>query len=88
MPSRDLSPGAAILAVLPHRLAIGDPGQANGLPGILSKATFVGRHFECQIDTELGEVFAIVRLEDLTKSVGSDVSVLLAENGPVLVPQD
>lgn len=88
MAARDLAPGEAVLAVLPHRLRIAEPGHADGLPGRLRKATFVGRHFECQIDTELGEIFAIVRLEDLSVTAGSDVSVVLADAGPVLVPPD
>ncbi|MGI9522020.1 MAG: ABC transporter ATP-binding protein [Hyphomicrobiaceae bacterium] len=85
LPSRGLPKGEALLSVLPHRLSLADPGLNGGLPGTLRKATFVGRHFECLIDTELGELFAIVGPQNLRHQPGSDVSVVLAEEGPVLV---
>ncbi|MGI9426051.1 MAG: ABC transporter ATP-binding protein [Hyphomicrobiaceae bacterium] len=85
MPARGIPKGEALLAVLPHRLTIANHGDSNGLPGILRKATFVGRHFECLIDTELGELFAIVQLQNLQHKPGSEVSVVLADDGPVLV---
>ena len=57
LPARGLTPGPARLAIRPDRVRV---GVANGVPGRILGATYVGRHMEVTIQTEIGEIFALL----------------------------
>jgi iron(III) transport system ATP-binding protein len=85
MPSRGLAPGKAKVAIRPNRIGIGAAGEKGTLPARLSKVTYVGRHLECETQTEVGEVFAICTDVDLPLKSGDDVGLLLPLKGMVLL---
>lgn len=87
MPSRGLAPGKAKLAVRPNRIGIGPAGEIGALPARLGKVTYVGRHLECETETEVGAVFAVCPDVDLPLKPGDDVSLRLPLKGMVLLGQ-
>ena len=85
LPARGLSPGAARIAVRPHRIAIVPSGTANALPARLRKVTYVGRHLECFTETEVGPVFALNSDVDATYQAGADIALTFPPRGLVLI---
>lgn len=87
MPARGLTPGKAKIAVRPNRIGIGPAGEKGALPARLVKVTYVGRHLECETETEAGAVFAVCPDVDLPLKPGDAVSLRLPLKGMVLLGQ-
>lgn len=86
LPHRGLSPGLVALAVRPSRVALAVPDKPNSLPGVVRKVTYVGSHLELNIDSALGDVFAISSDVNLAYQLGQEVAIEFAEHGAVLLP--
>ncbi len=84
LPSRDLLPGPAKLAVRPSRLAI---GVENGFRAKLAKSTYVGIHMEYTLEASFGSMFAVQDDVHNPLTVGEDVTVGFKDAGPVLIPK-
>jgi iron(III) transport system ATP-binding protein len=85
--ARTLQPGPAKLAVRPNRIQIHpQAGIESGLPGLLSKATYVGDRMEYRIETDHGALFCTSENTDTPFAQGNDVSISFATSGPVLLP--
>lgn len=85
LPARDLSPGAARLAVRPNRVAIVGEESPNTLPAKIVKATYVGRAIEYAVETEVGAMFVISDLVDRSHQPGQTVRLEFSKRGPVLI---
>jgi len=85
LPARGRSVGPAKLAARPNRIEIVPAGTRNSLPAKLEKVTYVGRHLECFVVTEVGPVFAICGDVDAKLAAGKKVSLRFPRRGPVLV---
>ena len=85
LPHRGLPPGKADLAIRPEAIRLEDPGATDALQGHISKATYLGSHFEYTVDTDLGEIFVIDPNLTPARASGSAVSVKLADRGVTLV---
>jgi iron(III) transport system ATP-binding protein len=85
LPSRGMKPGSAHLAIRPESVLLdpNDPGR--GLPGTISKATYLGSHMEYSVATEQGELFVIAGDVVNPLAKGTSVSVTLADHGVTLV---
>jgi iron(III) transport system ATP-binding protein len=86
--SNTLSTGSvAKLAVRPDKIMLaGTVGIENSLQGTVSKATYVGNHYEYTISGPFGEIFVIEDTSRHKKEKGTDVSLTFMETGPYLVP--
>lgn len=85
LPARDLEPGPALLAVRPDRLDISERESPDCLPGTLRKATYIGKAMELAVETELGEIFAVIFDVDMKLESGQPIWVSFARRGAVLV---
>lgn len=85
IPSRNLGPGAARVAVRPTRIRPLAPGTANTLAGTITKATYAGSHMEYQIATASGNLFIVTDV-DIDFAENEPVGVGFKEHGPVLLP--
>jgi len=85
MPHRGLSAGKAELAVRPEVIRLEDAGATDALDGQVSKATYLGSHFEYTVVTELGDLFVIDPHLSPPRAPGSAVSVKFADRGVTLV---
>ncbi|MBL8808354.1 MAG: ABC transporter ATP-binding protein [Rhodospirillales bacterium] len=84
LPHRDLVPGPVDLVIRPEAIDL-EAGEGAGLPGRVSKATFMGSHVEYHVDTALGDLFAVVPRTRPLFPAGSVVSVVLDAKGAILV---
>ncbi len=84
LPSRDLSVGAAKLAVRPARIVL---GGGDGFKATVAKATYVGVRMEYSLQTSFGSMFAVQDDVLHPLEVGSDVNVSFRDTGPVLIPE-
>jgi iron(III) transport system ATP-binding protein len=84
-PARGLPPGPARIAVRPSRITLAPRDTPGSIPGVLTKATYVGNRMEFRIDTDQGEVF--VTSEDMSVGFadGAELGLVLDGSGPVLV---
>ena len=85
LPHRGLKPGKADLAIRPEAVLLEDAGASNAIEGRISKATYLGSHFEYTVDTDLGEIFVIDPNLSPARKSGSPVSLTLADHGVSLV---
>ena len=85
LPARGRSPGPAKLAARPRRVELLKAGTKNTLPGVVSKATYVGSHAEYVISTEAGDVFIVSQDVDDIHQPGMKVGVGFPASGPVLI---
>jgi iron(III) transport system ATP-binding protein len=81
LPHRGLAPGAVDVAIRPEAISIGDNGA--DLEGTVRKVAYLGGLMEYTIDTALGPLFVIDMAVDRPRSVGSAVSLRLADHGVV-----
>lgn len=87
LPARSNSTGKARLAVRPGRIQLHPAGAPNSIEGLLLKTTYAGTHMEYQVETASGALFVVSTVEhEFTK--GQQVSVAMAETGPVLISAD
>jgi iron(III) transport system ATP-binding protein len=84
LPHRGLSPGAVDLVIRPEAIDL-ETGEGAGLPGRVSRATFMGSHVEYHVDTALGDLFAVVPRTRPFRPTGSAVRVVLDAKGAILV---
>jgi len=87
LPARGLSTGPARLAVRPDRLELVASGGIGGLPGFVSKATYVRSHMEYVVDTTAGKLFVVSPAVRPPQTIGDPVAIAFAAVGPVLLPQ-
>lgn len=59
LPARGLGPGTAPVAVRPHAVSLAAEPTPNALPVEVRSATYVGSHFEYELESELGELFVV-----------------------------
>lgn len=85
LPHQGLPPGKADLAIRPEAIRLEDAGATDALEGHISKATYLGSHFEYTVLTDLGEIFVIDPNLSPARKSGSPVSVKLADRGVTLV---
>ena len=85
LPHQGLQPGKADLAIRPEAIRLEDAGAGGALDGQISKATYLGSHFEYTVVTDLGEIFVIDPHLNPARKSGSSVSVRLADRGVTLV---
>ncbi len=85
-PARGLGPGPARVAVRPSRLRLVAADAEGAIPGVLSKATYVGSRMEYLVETDLGEIFVTDESVDDIATAGDRIGVALGKTGPVLVP--
>ena len=83
LPSRDLPPGPAKLAVRPSRITLDAP---DGFTARITKATYVGIRMEYTLQAGFGEMFAVQENVYEPLDIGQTVKVSFAGRGPVLVP--
>jgi iron(III) transport system ATP-binding protein len=84
LPRRGLDVGPATIAVRPSRLVI---GGADGIPATVAKATYVGVRMEYTLTGAFGQVFAVHDNVDAPLAPGTEVRMVFAEKGPVLLPE-
>jgi hypothetical protein len=67
----------------PQAWLVAPPGA--GLPGRLTKSSYLGSGYECTFETELGAVFVVS--SDLARPIapGTDVGLSLAQHGVSVV---
>ena len=86
LPSRDLAPGEASLAIRPESVVLSDPDpQSDSLDGVVRKASYVGSHFEYIVTTALGELFAVDPRINAPFEVATSVAITFADHGVTLV---
>lgn len=84
-PARNLSVGAARIAIRPGRVQLMPADSTNTLSGIVEKSTYAGSHMEYRVGTSLGDVFVVADVES-DFATGAAVGVGFMEKGPVLLP--
>lgn len=85
VPARETEIGPALLAVRPNRVLVEKAGIANSITGKLIRLTYVGNHLEFTVETEFGNLFSTSTEVDTELTIGDNVSITLAEKGPVLL---
>ncbi len=83
LPARGRAAGPARLAVRPDRVGL---GSGEGVPGRVRRATYVGRHMEVTLESEIGEIFVLLADADAAPGVGDEVAISFPDGGPVLLP--
>lgn len=86
LPARGLTQGSATVAVRPARVELRKPGLKNCIPATVVKATYVGIQMEYTVETEFGRLFAVSSNVDDVFATGTEVSMVFAPSGPVLLP--
>ena len=86
LPSRGLERGPGKLAVRPNRILLAPAEQLTAFVGRLSKATYVGSHWEYTVETAAGDLFVKALDGDARLVVGGPLSISFAAEGPVLLP--
>jgi iron(III) transport system ATP-binding protein len=51
--------GKAMLVIRPTAIRLNTTGDRQSLPGVISKATYLGSHWEYMVGTEIGDLFTI-----------------------------
>ncbi len=83
LPSRGRAAGPARLTVRPDRVGL---GSGEGVPGRVRRSTYVGRHMEVTLESEIGEIFVLLADADAAPDVGDEVAISFPDGGPVLLP--
>ncbi|WP_373505186.1 ABC transporter ATP-binding protein [Aestuariivirga sp.] len=84
--SRGLKRGPAMLAVRPNRIRLAPADGQPGFAGRLSKAVYVGSHWEYAVATAAGDLFVKSLDSDDRLAVNGTVAVSFSAEGPVLLP--
>ena len=83
---RDAVPGPVTVAIRPDAIVLHpQPPSAPALPARISKASYLGTHFEYAVTSPLGELFVIDRSSAAGYPPGSDVWISFTERGVVVV---
>jgi len=83
LPARGVAQGAAIIAIRPSRLVI---GETQGFKAVVNKATYVGNRMEYTLDSGFTTMFAVQDDVDNPLSIGQEIIAGFSENGAVLLP--
>jgi iron(III) transport system ATP-binding protein len=85
LPHRGRQPGRVDLVIRPEAIRVGPPSPAPGIPGTVTRTTYMGSHTEYQVRTEVGELF-VVSPDRLARRVpGEVVHVSFDPDGVVVV---
>jgi iron(III) transport system ATP-binding protein len=87
LPSRGFRSGPAKLAARPDRIELHVAISPGMLHGTFISVVYVGKHLECQVETEVGTVFVIHGDVDVDFREGMAVGVHLPERGTVLISE-
>lgn len=85
LPSRDMSTGAAHIAIRPESILLSTDMSSAGLDGQIAKTTYLGSHIEYTINTDLGDLFVIDRDVVAPNPPKTSIKVTLANHGVTLV---
>jgi iron(III) transport system ATP-binding protein len=85
LPQRGMAPGEVDLVVRPEAIRIVAAGEADALPGTVSRATYMGSHTEYYLATPVGELFALGPDRLHRRAPGEAIGVRLDPEGVVLV---
>ncbi|NNG03210.1 MAG: ABC transporter ATP-binding protein [Inquilinus sp.] len=85
LPHRDLKPGPADLAVRPESIRLAEAGAHDGVPGEVTKATYLGNHLEYTVTTESGALFVVDPHLGPARPPGGAVTVKFGDRGIALV---
>jgi len=86
LPHRGLAVGPVHAAIRPEAFNLSAQERPNAIAGQVLKSSYLGKHIEYTIDTELGPVFVVDGNVLQAYVKGTDVSLTLADHGVVLVP--
>lgn len=87
LPARGLQPGSALLAIRPRAIQL-HAGTIQGAAEVtINKAAYLGSHMEYQLNTPLGQLFAIDPHVDRPLAPGARAWMELAARGVTLVPE-
>lgn len=73
------------VAIRPHALHVSRNEKPNTLSGKVTKSVYLGGHVEYELDTALGNLFAIDHQAVTAIAVGETVSISIADHGIALV---
>jgi iron(III) transport system ATP-binding protein len=80
VPKRPVPPGPVKVAVRPEAWSVGPPGS-RGLPGTVSRQSYLGGYQELSVDTPLGSIFVVSVGSAAAWSVGDPVALELGGRG-------
>jgi iron(III) transport system ATP-binding protein len=86
LPRRGARKGPVTLAVRSESVALHVVRSEAGLPACVIKASYLGRHREYTVETQLGPLFVIDRSDTGLLAPGADVWLTFAASGSVIVP--
>jgi iron(III) transport system ATP-binding protein len=86
LPRRGARKGPVTLAVRSESVALHVVRSEPALPARVTKASYLGRHHEYTVETQLGPLFVIDRSEMGLLPAGSEIWLTLAPRGVVIVP--
>jgi len=87
LPHRGLPAGEVDVAIRPEAIRLDSDG-GSGLRGTIRKAAYIGGLMEYTIGTDVGELFAIDMAVDRPRTIGSVVTITLANHGVVPIHAD
>jgi iron(III) transport system ATP-binding protein len=87
LPARGVGKGPAKLAIRPETISVGTAGSANGLPGKIVKAAYLGSHMEYSVATEIGVLFVISTDVANPVAVNASIKVVCRPTGATLLAQ-
>jgi iron(III) transport system ATP-binding protein len=85
IPHHGAATGPVDVVVRPEAVRMESADIANTLAGIIQTATYMGSHVEYTVDTPAGSIFAIVPGAKSICRPGSNVGLLLADQGVIIV---
>jgi iron(III) transport system ATP-binding protein len=78
--------GEVTIAIRPEAISVETaPGPAGALAGAVAKASYLGTHMEYSIDTAAGTLFATCPRVERPLGVGTDVALVLAPRGVIII---
>ena len=84
LPHRDLPDGAVDLVIRPESVRFA-PDGGDAIEATVTRATFMGSHFEYHLGTAAGDLFAVLAREGAMKVVGEKVRLRFDPKGTILV---
>jgi len=85
LPHRGLQPGRVDLVIRPEAIKVVPPSPAPGIPGTVTRTTYMGSHAEYQVTTDVGELFVVSPDRLARRALGEAVHVSLDPDGVVVV---
>ncbi|RDJ21420.1 ABC transporter ATP-binding protein [Bosea caraganae] len=86
LPSRELQPGPAKVAIRPESLLLSKVQDASVLPGTIRKCAYLGNHLDIVVDTPVGDLFVIQHGHPEMLEQGAPVWLSFAKSGVTLIP--